>query len=281
MRFRREFASSGLRREADLLLLEQIPPLVESLLEQKKDLQAVVLVEQNRKLLRSGDISRDFLNDLSGAFERLGLYGRAGRVLLYLFDQSSNEAQQQPIYLPLARSYLQRGEFSAASDYAGRYLEKYPQGEDSGALFGILLDAFAAEGRNDELLSWMNRENRPTSPALETRAAWLYWEQGKLPELVKCLERARKEAGKLEVKEMALLAEACYQLNRNAEALEIYRQLQNDSRFGTQARYRSAQLLLRNKQPKAALNLLAQLVDEKKKDPWSKLAQDLLIQTKQ
>lgn len=281
MKFRREFASSALCREADLLLLEQLPSVVEQLLKQKDELQAVVLVEQNRNLLLRGGFNRDFLDDLAGAFERLGLYARAGRVLLYLFDQASGEAQREPVYLPLAKSYLKREDFSEASDYASRYLEKYPHGKDAGALFGILLDAFSAQGRTDELLVWLNRKDRPSSPALEIRAAWLYWEQRKWPDVASSLERAEREAGKLEVKEMALLAEACYQLKRNDKALDIYRQLQNDPNFGTQACYRSAQLLLRDKQPGTALNLLAQLVEKEDSSPWGKLARDLLTQLKE
>ena len=280
MQFRRNFASSPLRREADLLLLEQIPLLVDRLLAEKNDLQAVVLVEQNRDLLLRGGFSREFLHDLAGAFDRLGLYERAGRVLLFMFDQSANEAQKKPIYLPLAESYLKRGNFVEATDYAGRYLEKYPHGEDAGALFGVLLDAFAAQGRPDDLLAWLNRKDRPTSPELEIRAAWIYWELGNMAGVVKSLELARQSGGQLEVKEMALLGEACFQLNKNAEARGIYQDLQIDPVFGAQARYRTAQLLFRDRQPALALNLLNRMVEEDGKSPWGKLAQDLLIQTK-
>jgi len=280
MAFNRNFASSSLRREADQLLLTQIPLVVERLLEQKNDLQAVVLVEQNRDLLLRGGFSRDFLHNLAAAFERLGLYSRAGRVLLYMFDQSANEGQKQALYLPLAKSYLKRGDFVEASDYAGRYLDRYPQGEDAGALFGVLLDALAVQGRQDELLAWLQRKDRPTSPALEIRAAWIYWEQGNLGEVVKSLGQAQRDGEPLKVKEMALFGESLYQLKRNAEAKKIYQPLQTDAVFGAQARYRMAQLLLRDRQPGAALNLLTQLVEEEDNSPWSKLAQDLLIQTK-
>lgn len=281
MRFRREFGSSELRRETDLLLLEQLPIVVKSLLRQEKELEAVVLVEQNRQLLLRGGFSEEFLHDLSHSFENLGLYSRASRVLLYLYDGAKDEKRRQLLYLPLARTFLKQGEFAKVSEYADRYLQKYPRGKDSGALFGLLLDAFAKQGRNEELLAWLGRKNRPRSPELEARAAWIYWQQGRWQEASDCLEKVRQSGSKLEVKEMALLAEAYYRLQKNAAAEKIYRQLQTDADYASQARYRLAELLLRQGERPAALNLLQQLVDEDGASAWSKLAQDLLIQEKQ
>ncbi|NOY13978.1 MAG: hypothetical protein GXP51_10000 [Deltaproteobacteria bacterium] len=281
MHFRREFGSSKLRRETDLLLLEQLPKVVHRLLQQQQELDAVVLVEQNRKLLLRGGFDRSFLHDLAGAFDDLGLYARAGRVLLYMFDRAPSEAQRKPLYLPLAESFLQRNEFKEASGYADRYLQKYPRGADSAALFGVLLDAFEKQGRHDELLAWLARKDRPHSPELEIRAAWIYWQQQRLEDVAASLERARRDGGKLQVKEMALLAEVYYRLHRNTAAEKIYRQLEAESAFSSQARYRQAQILLRGRKRRDALNLLTQLVEEDGNSPWGRLAQDLLIQEKQ
>lgn len=280
MRFRREFGSSELRRETELLLLEQLPKVVHSLLQQRQELDAVVLVEQNRSLLLNGGFDRSFLHDLADSFENLGLYARAARVLLYLFDQAESEVARQPLYLPLARSYFKRDEAGKAVEYASRYLEKYPRGADSGALFGLLLDAFKKQGRDEELLAWLERKNRPTSPELEIRAAWVYWQQQRIADVVKSLEKARQSGAELQVKEMALLAESYFQLGKNAAAEKIYLQLQATPDYATQALYRRAQLLLREQQRKAALNLLGQLVEEDGNSAWGKLAQDLLIQEK-
>ncbi len=280
MRFRREFGSSELIREVDLLILQQLPTVVHQLLEEKNDLQAVVLAEKNRKLLLRSGFNKEFLHDLATAFDRLGLYERAGRVLLYLFDRTAGNQEQQFIYLPLAQSYLKRKEYQKAGQYASRYLEKFPQGEDGGALFGILLDAFEREDRQDELLAWLNRENRPSSYKLEIRAAYIYWRLGNLQAVIESLEKAHSAGGFLQVKEMALLGEAYYQLEKNSAAVKIYRQLHEDPDFGTQARYRTAQILLRQQQRRAALKLLSQVVETNGEGSWGKLAQDLLIQEK-
>ncbi|WP_303722306.1 lipopolysaccharide assembly protein LapB [Malonomonas rubra] len=278
MRFRREFSSSPLRREADFLLLKQLPIVIDVLLQQHNYLEAVVLVEKNRKLLLSGDLDRTFLRNLANAFDNLGLYDRAARVLLYMFDKAKSDRQREPLYLPLAQSYLKRDEFGHASDYASRYLKEYPAGEDRGALFGVLLDAFAKQGRNEELLAWLGRKDRPSSPKLGIRAAWIYWNLNRPQEIVNCLEEVQRSGTELAVKEMALLAESYYRLNKNSAAEKIYRQLVDDSQYGSQAHYRLAQVLLRQQQPERALNLLARLVDEDGGTSWGKLAQDLLFQ---
>ncbi|MCK5913680.1 MAG: hypothetical protein KAG12_07355, partial [Desulfuromusa sp.] len=280
MHFRREFGTSKLIREVDLLILQQLPTVVHQLLEQKNDLQAVVLAEKNRKLLLRSGFDKKFLQDLATAFDRLGLYERSGRVLLYLFDRTGGKPEQQFIYLPLAKSYLKREAYQKAGEYASRYLDEFPQGEDGGALFGILLDAFEREDRQDELLIWLNRTNRPSSPELEIRAAHIYWQVGQLQLVVQSLERVQAFGESLQVKEMALLGEAYYQLNKNSAAEKIYRQLFDDPVFGVQARYRTAQILLRQQQRKSALNLLSQVVETDGDSPWGKLAQDLLIQEK-
>ncbi len=278
MRFRREFSSSRLLREADLLILQQLPTVISKLLQQKKDLRAVVLAEQNRKLLLRSGFDKKFLRDLATAFGRLGLYERSSRVLLYLLDRTAGQPEQQHIYLPLTQSFLNRQEYQLASQYATTYLDKYPQGEDAGALFGILLNTFVREGRQEELLSWLERKNRPSSKALEIRAAYIYWQQGDMQRVAEALERIYRDGGSLQVKEMALLAEAYYQLRKNSAAEKIYRQLHNDPDYGVQSRYRTAQILLRQQQRQGAIVLLKRVVETDGVTRWGKLAQDLLIQ---
>jgi hypothetical protein len=277
MRFLREFSSSSLKQEANLLLVEQIPKVVRQLLVDQKELEAVVLVEQNRDRLLQDGPDREFLFDLAQALERLGLYERSSRVLLFLYDQTKGDQQRQAIYLPLARSFLKRGEFAQASDYASRYLKKYPRGEAAGALYGLLLDAFAAQGRNEELLAWLGRKNRPRSIELERHAATIYWRQQRFAALADSLEWITDNGGTLQVKEMALLGESYYQQQKNRAAEKLFAQLLTDPQVGSQAGYRTAQLQLRQNQRGAALKLLQQLVEKDASSAWGKLAQDLLI----
>lgn len=278
MAFRRNFASTELRAEVDLLLLEQLPRVVRQLIEEKNDLQAVVLVEKNRNLLLSSGYSRAFLTDLATAFDRLGLYQRAARVLLYLFDRTAGKPEQEAVYLPLARSFLKREAYTEASKYAQQYLDRYPAGEDAGALYVILLDALKQQGRADEIQAWLERSGRPRSSELERRAASIYWRLQKHARVIDSLEWIRDKGESLTVKEMALLAEAHFQSGKAERAEQLYRQLFDAPEYAARARYRSAQIRLRRQQRQEALNLLRKVVETDDSSPWVKLAQDLLIE---
>ncbi len=278
MVFRRNFSTSALRREVDLLLLEQLPKVVHQFLQDKNDLQAVVLVEQNRRLLLGNGFDQPFLYDLAKAFEKLGLYERSGRVLLYLFDRTRGTADHEQVYLPLARTFLKRDEFAMASAYAEEYLKKYPQGDDAGSLFGILLDAFEGQRLEQELISWLSRSNRPRSIELEKRAAAIYWKLGRQDQVISSLEWVQGNSQSLEVKEMAQLAEAYYQTRQNRQAEKIYQSLRDDAVYGAQASYRTAQLLLRRQDRESAVRLLKQTVESNIEGPWTELARDLLRQ---
>ncbi|MFO7811996.1 MAG: tetratricopeptide repeat protein [Pelovirga sp.] len=277
MRFRRDFAGSPLWRETNILLSQQLPIVVEQLLDQENDLQAVVLVEQNRELLLASGYDRAFLNNLVRAFDRLGLYERSSRVLLYLFDQSAGTSDQQDVFLPLAQSFMQRDQYLAAGDYAQQYLNQYPDGADAGALFVLLIDSLERQGLDAEIRQWVERRDRPDSPEANLRAAAIYWQQDDFAAAVNNLERAAA-AQPLLPREQTRLAESYYRLGNVPLSLRFYEGLVDDPDFSSQARYRSAQMLLQQGQRPAALEQLQSLIRDDANSAWGKLARDLLIQ---
>lgn len=280
MDFRRAFASGALRPEADSLLREQLPAVISVLINKGEDIPAVVLVEQNRKLLLKDKLDKQFLDGVAGALTRLGLFKRAARVLLFQLDRAAGTAKREELYLPLAQLYLFRREYRAAADYAQTYLDTYPNGDLRGEIYGLMLDALEKQKRDDELLRQLERPDRPQSAALDIRAAWIYWGQNRLDDTVDRLESAQKRGVIFQVKEMALLAESYYQLGRRKASEALYRALLDDKKFGPQASYRSAQLLLRQGQKRAGLKLLRNFVETDKAGPWVLLAQDLLKEVK-
>ncbi len=280
MTFRRVFARGSLRAEADSLLREQLPAVISRLIKKGEDIPAVVLVEQNRKLLLKGQLDKEFLDQIAGAFTRLGLFKRAARVLLFQLDRAQGKKEREELYLPLAQLYLMRREYRAASDYARTYLDKYPQGSRRGEAYGLLLDALEKQKRFSELLQQLERKDRPQSATLDIRAAWIYWQQERLTDVAARLEHARALGGVFAVKDMALLAETLYQLGRNTESAALYKTLIQNKKFGAQAKYRSAQLLLRQGKKRDGLKLLQDFVEKDKDGPWVILAQDLLKEIK-
>ena len=276
MTFQRDYFSSALRHDAEVLLAKQVPLVVHQLLKDKKDLDAVVLVEKNRKLLLNSGFDRQFLNDLSAAFNRLGLYERSARVLLYMLDQTKDSAKRAPIYLPLVTSYLKRGDLDKVTDYASRYLNDYPQGKDASAMLDLLFDAYEKLGQQDKILAWLDKKERPTSPNLEIRAAWAYWHSGEQKKVIDSLKRARQEGAKLQVKEMALLAESIFEQGDMTAAKREYEALIEDKDYAPQALYRMAQILINQKEKDKAQEYIKRLQDEHANSSWAKLAQDLL-----
>ncbi len=277
MPLRRDYAQAPLRREVNLLLSRQLPIVVAQLLDQGNDLQAVVLVEQNRELLLASGYDRDFLHNLVHAFDRLGLFERSARVLLYLFDQGAGSEDHKDIFLPLAQNFIKRDQYLAAGDYARRYLQHYPGGEDAGALFALLIDTLERQGLEDEILDWLQRPDRPHTPAADIRAAGFYWHRDDFAAVVENLERAAT-AQELPPKEQARLAETYYRLGNNSVALRHYEGLADNPDFRSQAYYRSAQIMLLQGRRRAALEQLQVLVQEDANSAWGKLARDLLIQ---
>ena len=277
MVLQRDYARSPLRLEVNLLLSRQLPLVVALLLDQGNDLQAVVLVEQNRELLLAGGYDRAFLHNLAQAFDRLGLYERSARVLLYLFDQGTGRQEHKDVYLPLAQNFMKRDQFLAAGDYARQYLERHPDGEDAGALFAILIDTLERQGLDDDIHQWLQRPDRPYTPVAAIRAAEFYWRHNDFARVVANLERTAA-VQELLPREQARLAESYYQLNRYSDALRVYESLLDHPDFGSQARYRSAQMQLRLGQRRVALEQLQRLVREDANSAWGKLARDLLIQ---
>jgi len=277
MNFRRDFSSSPLRREANILLSRQLPIVVEELIDQGNDLQAVVLVEQNRDLLLASGYDREFLHNLVRAFNRLGLYERSSRVLLYLFDQSAGSAAQKEVILPLAQSFMQRDQYLAAGDYARQYLSQYPDGDDAGALFVLLIDSLERQGQDTDIREWLQRRDRPDTPEANLRAATIYWQQDDFAAVVNSLERVAAVQSLLAL-EQTRLAESYYRLGEVSASLRLYEGLVNDADFSSQARYRSAQMLLQQRQRPAAVAQLRTLVRDDANSAWGKLARDLLIQ---
>jgi hypothetical protein len=279
MQFRRDYHSAPLRREANLLIARQLPLVVSQLLAAGKQLDALILVEQNRELLLASGYDRAFLENLVIAFERLGLYERAARVLLYLFDRTADSAEQEPLYLPLVRSYLHRDEHAAVADYVGRYLLRYPQGEDGGTLFALLLDSLARQQRHDDIRHWLERPERPASAVADIRAAEFHWQNNEFAAVVELLERAARSRP-LAATERARLAEAAYQSGQLAAARHNYLSLLEDDEFAGQAAYRNAQILLDQGAHESAVSQLEELVEREEHSAWGKLARDLLIQQK-
>ena len=273
--FLRNFRGGVLRADAEALLVELLPPVIRNLVARGEDLQAVVLVEQNRQLLMNGELGWNFLLDLASAFDRLGLPERASRIYLFMLDGPRRDADKEMLYLPLVQRFWEREEYLQAGNYAGQYLERYPQGKDRAQVFRWRLRALRETGRLPEAAGLLKSSGVPWDRDVELEAARILTA---VEDYRLLSEIAGRREGRWEPAPEALLlqAEALRETGREARALPFYRRLMEDEAFADQASFRYAQIQLAQGEKKEALKILTRLVETGKNQLWRKLAEETL-----
>jgi tetratricopeptide (TPR) repeat protein len=262
-----------LRAEAEALLAELLPPVIQDMVARGEDLQAVVLAEQSRQVLMSGGMGWAFLLDLASAFNRMGLPDRAGRIYLFMLDSPRKDADKEALYLPLVQSFWGRDDFLQAGHYAGQYLERYPQGRERTGVFLWRLRALGKTGQLAEAAGLLRSSGIPWDMAVELEAARILSALGDFRQLA---ELAGRSEGKWSpVPEAVLLqAEALREVGREARALPLYRSLLEEETFADQAAFRMGQILLAQGEKKEALKILSRLVETGKSSLWRGLAEE-------
>lgn len=275
-KFRRNFASSVLRGQAEALMAEILPPELESLIAKGEDLQAVVLLERYRELLIRGDGKWPFLPKLANAFTRLGLFDRGCRVYLYLMDHAKNAEDAESFYLPLASLYYDRDEYTMAERYSTTYLDNYPKGADRTTLFLLRLRALYKLARFEEAAELLQKKQYPRSTEIELLATEIYWELGDYNNVIDFANRLGDRGEAIPPSGLLLEAEALRRLGHGKQALPLYEVLAEEGTFGDQATYRCGQILLAKGERARALKLFQNLVEKGKNDLWQQLASDFI-----
>jgi outer membrane protein assembly factor BamD (BamD/ComL family) len=275
-KFRRNFASSPLRAEAEALMAEILPPELEYLIAKGEDLQAVILLEKYRELLIRGDGKWPFLPKLANAFTRLGLFDRGCRVYLYLMDHAKSAEDAESFYLPLASLYYDRDEYLLVEKYSKAYLKQYPEGADRTALFLLRLRALYKLARFEEAAELLQEKQYPRSSEIELLAAQIYWELGDYNQVIDFANRLGDRGEAIPPFGLLLEAEALRRLGHAKQALPLYEVLAEEGTFGDQATYRCGQILLAKGERARALKLFQNLVEKGKNDLWQQLASDYI-----
>lgn len=272
--FRRNFASSPLRTEAEALLRDILPPQLERFIASGDDLQAVIMLEQYRELLIRGDGKWPFLPKLAKAFTRLGLFDRGCRVYLYLLDHTRNSAEAEKFYLPLASIYFDRDEYAEVERYSELYMDRYPKGADRTELFLLRLRALQKLARFDEAAKLLEDKKNPRSTKIELLATEIYWELGDYKRVIDFANRLGNRGEAIPPAGLLLEAEALRRLGHAQQALPLYEVLAEDGTFSDQATYRCGQILLAKGDRSKALNLFQTLAEKGEDGLWRQLARD-------
>lgn len=273
--FIRNHFSGALRLEAEVLLGDLLPGLIDQLIAEGEHLQALVLVERNREILLDQRISWEFLKGLAVVFRDSELLDRAIRVYLFMLDNVREMERGEPLYLPLVRLLAERGRYEMAIEYAERHAEAFADGEDREAVLLARAQALHATGRSAEAAELLLAIDRPGLRDLDLWGGRICFELGRYDEAAGCLTRlAARTDAQPEAQELLLLAEALYRAGRYAQALAYFEPLRDHPATADQAAYRSALIYLQQGDRARALKVLQQLVDEGSNDLWRRLSRE-------
>lgn len=273
MQLLREFQSGNLRTEAMALLIQQLPGVISQLVANEEYIKALVLAKQNKTYFVRGWLDPDLLFDLAKAYGKLGMADQAVQTYQYLFEISETAAKEK-IYLPLLESLFSAGRFLQVEEYADRYQLRYPNGQDSPAIFLLKARALYQSGHADQTLKLITADNAPKLEQLELLKGRIYFENKQWRQVIDTLG-APQLRNRLVPNHLLLpLAEAYFQLDENDAAQPLFQQALKIEPGLEQAGFRLAQIENRKGNRQEALKLFQQLA-EKGKDPlWKRLARE-------
>lgn len=279
--FTRTNSSGVLIKEAEALLVEILPVVVEDKIENKDYVDALVLAEQNRAILISGKVKGDFLAELGLAFASLCFWNKAVRVYLYRMDIAKDKKEEETVYLPLVQAYYEKNDLAQVEEYSRRYLADFPDGEDRAAIMHLQISALYKNNRTDKALRLLKQKNLPQSQELHALAGRIFYEVGDYDMAAEHLAKIMT-AGLNDVEPEAVLlrAEALFRSGRGVAALPLYRHLENLDAFADQAAYRMAQVYMATDDHGAGLKLLQVLVEKARSPLWRKMAIETLAMEK-
>ncbi len=275
--FLRTNSNGLLQKEAAALMVEILPKAIETRIEKKDYIKALVLAEQNREMLVSGHINSDFLAELGLAFAGLWFWNRAIRVYLYMLDISKGKAEEEVVYLPLIKSYYENDEHSQVEKYAATYSKHYPKGKDLAEIYHLRLNSLKKSDQVELAVNLLRKENFPDTRELNADAGRLFFEAGEYDAAGKFLEKAiGHDLWEASSEEIVLLAESLFRGGNGQKALPLYKQLSRDKIYSDQANYRTAQIQIKSDNEARGLKVLQTLVEKGNSPLWRKMATETL-----
>ena len=270
--FRKNFSAGSLVAEVDAFLSEKLPSLIVEMVLKKRDFEAVVMLDKHREILLSKQNDRAFLFHLADSMTRLGLMNRAAKIHLFLMENYRDKDEEKLFYLPLVNTYMERQEYAAAAEFAGRYLHRFPDGTDWQELFYLQLLAFQKALRlDDAIAAWEENRDRAEKEA-RTVAAQVFWEKGRYRDVLDCLKIEPAGGEKYPPEILILKAESYLKEKQRQEAFALFQELSGNKEFSQHSLYRCAQIAWAAGREDEALNYLGQVVEKGKKGVWYDLA---------
>jgi len=273
MELLRGFQSGNLRTEAMALLIQQLPGVIKQQVKSGEYIKALVLAKQNKTLFARGWLDTSLLYDLANAYSKLGMTEQTAQTYRYFFEVAG-ESEKEQIYLPLMQALFTLANFSQVEEYADRYQLRYPQGKDLPAVLALKIQALYANGQLDKALTLLTSGSSPKALALDLLKGRIYFEKQEWQKVVDTLAQPHVLETLPQHNMLLPLAESYFQLNKDEQALALFRRIREHQGSGEQAQFRLAQLALKRENKSDALILFKELA-EKGKDPlWAKMARE-------
>ena len=271
-----EFINGSLRPDAQVLLADILPGVVESLIEAGETLQALVLVERNRDLLINSRMQPGFLKKLADGFAGLTLYTRAARVLQYMIDAGAPAARKS-VFVPLARLFVRLDEPGRLERLVREYESGYPQGAERALLRGMWAEALMNAGDVEGAVQALPLETALGRTDLEQLLVRIHWKAGNMPVVAACLKNIDLAKNMHAFKsELLLRGEALMAMERYGEALPLFEALGGDAEVSARAKFRLAGTLLALGREKQGRTLLEELARDRGAGHWTALAGETL-----
>ncbi len=271
MTFLRNYRSGDLIETAQALLIDTLPGELKRLIDEKKYVEALVLAKKNDRLFRKKWIDRSLLADIAVAYQNLGLFKESENTYLYLMDIDGKNAERKYL-LPLIQSLFHQGNYKAVSDYAEKYSQIFPNGDNSRKILMLRLQALKNDNKIAEAIALLPAP-LPDDPAFLELAANLHYLNNDYKQAAQILSTLQQNKQPLSDYFRFVLAESLYKQGEYDKAAGVYTTLENASSFQDQSLFRLANIASKNGEKEKTVKLLQQIV-EKGKDPlWKNLAQ--------
>jgi LysM repeat protein/lipopolysaccharide biosynthesis regulator YciM len=278
--FRKNFSAGGLVKEAEAFLQEKLPAMIEKMGAQGRDFDAIVLLDKHREILLPKQKDSSFLIHLADSLWRLGLMKRTAKIYLFLLENYQDRDEEKLFYLPLVNTYMERQEYSASADFAGRYIKRFPDGEDWQKLYYLQMLAFRkAELFDDAIAAWNNHRDRADT-RVRMVAAQVFWEKERYQEVLDCLKEEPQKGKKFPDDILILQAESYLKQKQKKEAFALFQELSESKEFSQQSLFRCAQIAMSSGDKKEALNYLNQVVEKGTNSFWDDLARTSMVEMK-
>jgi tetratricopeptide (TPR) repeat protein len=248
------------------------------MVKQGRDFEAVLMLDKHRDILLSHQKDSRFLMHLASSLERLGLMQRAAKIYLFLIDYYDGQDQENFFYLPLVRTYVERREFAAAADFAGRYLQNFPKGRDWHELFYLQMLAFHQAGRLEDAIAVWEKYGGLAGRKTRIVAARVFWKKERYRDVVDCLEAEKAKGDRYPPEILVLKAEACFRIGQHGKACALFKELAAIEKYAQHSLYRCAEIALTSGKQDEALNYLRQVVEKGKEGIWHDLARTSMME---